>query len=146
MAASAWRTYNSAKKYLQTADIDLNAGTLRLGLYKANSNCSTYTLTTFSQLTGACSAGLITQIKTPPSITVSTGSSAKAIQLSAGALIFSASAASAFSVQNAVMFISGGKLICWCALSTAGFSVTAGNTLTITMNTNGVWELSGGTA
>ena len=117
---------------------------MRLGLYKANSNCSTYTLTTFSQLTGACSAGIITQIKTLPTITITTGSSAKAIQFSAGALIFTASAASAFSVQNAVTFISGGKLIGWCALSTAGFSVTAANTLTITENANGLWELSGG--
>jgi len=145
MAASAWRVYNEAKKYLQTADIDLNAGAVQIGLFKAASNASDYTLSTIAQITVPCSQGLITQKKALGSITVSNGLSAKSQMFDCADVVFTASAVSAFSVLYAVIYVSGGKAICWCKLSTTGFQVTATNTLTIAMHANGIWQLSGAT-
>lgn len=144
MAASAWRVYSEAKKYLQTGDIDLNTSPIRIGLFKASSNASTYTLSTGASVTVACSAGIKTQKKTLSSITVTQGASAKVIRFDAADVVFTASTASAFSVLYAVIYVSGGKAICWSKLSTSGFSVTASNTLTIQMNASGIWELTGG--
>jgi hypothetical protein len=87
---------------------------------------------------------LITQKKTLTGITVSEGASAKVIRFDASDKVFTASAASAFSVLYAVIYVSGGEAICWSKLSGSGFSVTAGNTLTIQMNASGIWELTGG--
>jgi len=75
---------------------------------------------------------------------VTAGASAKVIRFDAADVVFTASTASAFSVKYAAIYVSGGKALCWCQLSTSGFSVTASNTLTIQMNASGIWELSGG--
>ena len=144
MAASAWRVYSETKKYLQSGAIDLTTAAVRIGLFKASSNASTYTLSTGASVTVAASVGLKTQKKTLGSITVTAGASAKVIRFDAADVVFTASTASAFSVKYAVIYVSGGKALCWCQLSTSGFSVTASNTLTIQMNASGIWELSGG--
>jgi hypothetical protein len=115
-----------------------------MGLFKTSSNASTYTLSTGASVTVACSQGLLTQKKTLPSITVTAGASAKVIRFDAADLVFTASTASAFSVLYAVIYVSGGKAICWSKLSTSGFSVTATNTLTVGINASGIWELTGG--
>jgi len=145
MAASPWRVYSEAKKYLQNGTIDLDTNVLKIGIYKSSSNASTYTLSTFASVTVKASAGIKTQEKTLGSVTVSAGTSAKAIRFDAADIVFTASTASAFSCLYAVIGVSGGKAICWSKLSTAAFSVTASNTLTIQMNASGIWELSGGT-
>lgn len=144
MAASAWRVYNEAKKYIQTGDIDLNTNVITMGIYKASSNASTYTLSTLASVTVAASLGIKTQKKTLTSITVTAGASAKVIRFDCADLVFTASTASAFSCLYAVIGVSGGKAIAWCKMSSAGFSVTAGNTLTIQINASGIWELTGG--
>jgi hypothetical protein len=144
MAASAWRVYNEAKKYLQTGDIDLNTAVLKIGIFKASSNASTYTLSTGASITVAASHGIKTQAKTLSSVTVTAGASAKVIRFDAADVVFTASTASAFSALYAVIYASGGKAIAWCKMSTSGFSVTASNTLTIAFNASGIWELSGG--
>ena len=144
MAASAWKVFNEAKKFLLTGDIDLNTQVVVLGLFKASSNASTFTLSTGASVTVACSQGLITQKKTLSAITVTAGASAKVIRFDNTDLVFTASTASAFSVLYAVIYVSGGKAIAWSKLSTSGFSVTATNTLTIQFNASGIFELSGG--
>jgi hypothetical protein len=144
MAASAWRVYSEAKKYLLTADLDLNAGRVKIGIYKASSNASTYTLSTFASVTVKASVGIKTQEKTLGSITVTAGASAKVIRFDGTNMVFTASTASAFSCLYAVIGISGGKALAWCKMSTSGFSVTATNTLTIAINASGIFELSGG--
>ena len=70
------------------------------------------------------------------------GSSSK---WSIGSIVFSASTIGDISsIQYAVIYESvSGKLLCFCRLSTAAFSVTTGNTLTIS-NASGVFVLSGG--
>jgi hypothetical protein len=45
-------------------------------------------------------------------------------------------------VRYAVIYASGGNLLAWAELSTAPFTITSGNTLTITPSANGIFELN----
>ena len=144
MAASAWRAYNEAKKYLLTADLDLNAATMRIKLVKgtAAANVSAYTRSTFASITGLPSNTSVKAL-TDPIVTALAGSAT--IKFDATDMVFTASGGDATSVQYAVIGISGGKALGWCKLSTAAFAVTSGNTLTIAFNANGIFTLAGGT-
>jgi hypothetical protein len=145
VAASAWRVYNEAKKYLLTSDLDLNGTLVRVKLLAGTKSAqvSNFTRSTFASL-----SHIVTNVKTPikslPGLLVTQGASAKEIKFDSTAFIFSASGGTVTSIQYAVIGISGGKVLAWCKLSTAVFSVTAGNTLTITPNASGIFTLTGG--
>lgn len=146
MAASAWRMYNEAKKYLWTGDLDLNGGGLRMKLLAGTKSAavSNYTRSTFASLTHI-TTNVGTPVPTPANIVVSAGTSAKELKFSFDAVVFTASGGTVTSIQYAVLGISGGKALGWCKLSTAVFSLSTGNTLTITPNSLGVFTLTGGT-
>lgn len=145
MAASKWQIYNEAKKYMLSADLDLNATTVKVKLLAGTKSAavSNYTRSTFASLTHI-TTNLKTAIKSLPSILLTAGASAKEIKFDSTAFIFSASGGTVTSIQYAVIGISGGKCLCWCKLSSAVFSLSSGNTLTITPNASGIFTLTGG--
>jgi hypothetical protein len=61
MAASAWQLYNEAKYYIGNGTITLGAGVFKMVLLKSASNTSTFTLSTYAQLTNevATAAGYV---------------------------------------------------------------------------------------
>ena len=69
------------------------------------------------------------------------GASAKSFKFDATDLIFTASGSSLINVKFAVIGTSGAKALCWSKLSTAAFTVTSPNTLTIQFNTLGIFEM-----
>lgn len=147
MAASAWRIYNESKKRLLTADFDLDGTEVRVKLCAGTKSAavSNYTRSTFASLTHIVT-NLLNPIKSLPGLYVThTGTSAKETKFDSTAFIFSASGGTVTSIQYAVIGLSGSFALAWCKLSTAVFSVTAGNTLTITPNANGIFTLTGGT-
>ena len=148
MAASAWRVYNEAKKYLLTADLDINAATMRIKLIKgtAAANVSDYTRSTWASLVGLTAPGNIpgSAVQSLTGLAVTAGASAKEIKFDATDPVFTASGGTATSIQYAVIGISGGKCLAWCKLSTAAFAVTTGNTLTLQFNASGIFTLTGG--
>ena len=141
MAAAAFLIYNEAKKYLLTGVIDLDTSTLSSHLYKGSSNASTFTLSTLASVTVKASGGY-TGVKNLASIAVTAGASAKQIKFDAADVIFTASGANVGSVQFYVIGVSGGKSLCWSKLSTAAFTVTDGNTLTVAFNASGIFTLT----
>lgn len=144
MAASAWRVYNEAKKYLQTGDIDLNTSALRWKVVSGASAAlvSNYTRSTFA----SCGAAVAnTAIKSVTGIAVTALAGSATQKFDASDKIFTASGGNASSIQYAVIGVSGGKALAWCKLSTAAFTVTSGNTLTLTLHANGIFVLQGGT-
>jgi hypothetical protein len=145
MAASNWFAYNEAKKYLLTGDLDLNGGALRMKLLAGTKAAavSNFTRSTFASLTHIVT-NLKAAVKTPGTIVVSAGTSAKETKFTTSAVVFSASGGTVTSIQYAVLGISGGKALGWCKLSTAVISLTAGNTLTVTPNASGIFTLTGG--
>lgn len=147
MAASAWRVYNEAKQKMLNGGIDLDAATLRMRLYKSTSNASTFTLSTAASITNQ----VTTNVKGggTKSLTASmvVGANASTYKFTFANVVFSTSGGDITSIMYAVIYVSGGAVITWSKLSTAAFSVTSGNTLTIAANaTGGAFTISGGTA
>ena len=141
MAASAYLVYNEAKKYLLTGVIDLDTSTLSTHLYKGSSNASTFTLSTLASVTVKASGGY-SGVHNLGTVAVTAGASAKQIKFDAADLVFTASGANIGSVQYHVIGISGSKALCWSKLSSAAFTVTDGNTLTIAFHASGIFTLT----
>jgi hypothetical protein len=148
MAASAWQLYNDGKRYIGNGTIELGVGNFKMALFTSASNASTFTISTFASLTNEISAtgGYVTGGKAlvPATGYWTTGASAKQMKFtySTVGLTFTASGASLTNVKYAVIYQSGGKLLCFCQLSSSQFTVTSPNTLTVLPAATGVFTLT----
>lgn len=147
MAAGAWSFYNIAKKKLMDGSIDLDTNTFRMSLYTSASNAATLTLSTRTSVTNEVTEanGYSSSGKPLASVTWATGASASEYRWNAAAIVWTAGGGSIANVKFAVIWQSSGvadKLVCFSQLSTAQFTVTSGNTLTITPSANGIFELN----
>lgn len=151
MAASAWEMFDIAKKHIGNNNISLSATSgfnMSLHSQGASTNLSLNTITSWgsigSEITAAnkyAAGGLAIS-----GTTWTTGASAGQYAFSHTSAVFSASGGAWTSVRYAVIFFSTGATegypLCYAALSTAGFSVADGNTLTIIPNASGVFTLA----
>ena len=155
MAASAWQLYNEAKKYIGNGTITLGAGVFKMVLAKAASNASTFTLSAYSEITNeiAGSAGTNGYIQggrdlVPATAQWTVGASAKQMKftMSSVGLAFTASGASIVDIKYAILRNStgttAGRLLCWCQLSSANFTVASPNTLTVLPAATGIFTLT----
>jgi len=148
MAASAWQLYNSGKRYIGNGTIELGVGNFKLALLRSASNTSTFTLSTFASLTNEISAtgGYVTGGKAlvPGTGQWTTGASAKQMKFTYSTIgvTFTASGAPLTNVKYAVIYQSGGKLLCFCQLSSSQFTVASPNTLTVLPAATGVFTLT----
>lgn len=128
--------------------MDIDTLDMKMALWKNNASTtvSVFTNSLLGQLTNTCNSAGYKGAKGLTSKVVKSTATSSAI-FSAGTVIFSASSAGDInSIQYAVIYESaGGKLLCFCRLSSAAFNVTTGNTLSV-QNPSGVFVLSGGTA
>ena len=152
MAASAWQLYNSAKKYIGNGTITLGAGVFKMLLSRTSSNASTFTLSTYASVTAEISAtgGYVTGGKNlvPATAQWTVGASAKQMKytMSTVGIAFTASGASLTNIRYAVLRNStgaaAGKLLCFCQLSSAQFTVSSPNTLTVLPAATGIFTLT----
>lgn len=149
MAASAWAFYNEAKKYIGSGDIDLNGSTFRMGLYTSASNAATATLSRHSEVTNELTEanGYSSSGKALAAVTWTVGASTSEYRFDCTALIWTATGGNLANIKFAVIFIEGAsagarKLLCYSQLSSSQFTVTTGNTLTITPSANGIFEMN----
>jgi len=148
MAASAWQLYNNGKRYIGNGTIELGVGNFKMALFTSASNTSTFTLSTFASLTSEISAtgGYVTGGKAlvPATGQWTVGASAKQMKFtySTVGLTFTASGAPLTNVKYAVIYQSGGKLLCFCQLSSSQFTVSSPNTLTVLPAATGVFTLT----
>lgn len=148
MAASAWQLYNDAKRYLGNGTIQLGVNNFKMALFRSASNTSTFTLSTFASLTNEISAtgGYVSGGKAlvPATGQWTTGASAKQMKFtySTVGLTFTASGAPLTNIKYAVIYNSAGKLLCFCQLSSAQFTVSSPNTLTVLPAATGVFTLT----
>ena len=149
MAAGTFTMYSSAKVALATgALVDLNAATIRCKLFKGQAAASVSAaagISLFSQI-GTSNAAANCDVKTLGTPTVAKlSATALTAKFDASELIFTATGGNIASAQYLVLYQSnaagGGPLICWNKLSTAAFSVTQTNTLTITMPAAGLFVI-----
>jgi hypothetical protein len=151
MAASAWQLYNSGKRYIGNGTIELGVGNFKMALFTSTSNTSTFTLSTFASLTNEISAtgGYATGGKAlvPATGKWTIGASAKQMRFtySTIGLTFTASGAPLTNIKYAVIYQGSGsaaKLLCFCQLSSAEFTVSSPNTLTVLPAATGVFTLT----
>ena len=152
MAASALQLYNSAKKYIGNGTITLGAGVFKMVLATSASNTSTFTLSTYASVTNeiAATGGYTTGGKNlvPATAQWTVGASAKQMKftMSTVGLAFTASGASLTNIRYAILRNStganAGKLLCFCQLSSAQFTVTSPNTLTVLPAATGIFTLT----
>ena len=146
MAASAWRVYNEAKKWLLTGVVDLDTSLMRMKICKGTKAAavSDYTRSTFASLTHE-STNITTPLRTLTNVAVTAGASAKEIKFDFDDEIWTASGGAVNSIQYAVIGVSGGKALAWCKLSTDAIDIGSGSTLTVTIHANGAFTITGGT-
>ena len=147
MAATAWQFYYEAKKKIGAGDIILDAGIPKMGLHSSTSNASTATLTLKSEVTNeiAAAGGYAAGGRTIASVAWTIAGAS--VKWDASDLVFTAVAANLSLIKFAVIHFSAGSttsgpLLCWSRLSTADFSVTTGNTLTIQFAAAGIFTLT----
>ena len=149
MAATAWAFWDRAKHRICNGDINLSAGPFRLALYStaASGSINTDSLTIQSEIGSECSGGTYAAGGlTLAGVTWTAGASAGQQAFDCTDPVFTASGSAISNVRFGVIVRSigatSGYLLCWSALSTAQFDVTAGNTLTVQMNANGIFTLA----
>lgn len=151
MAASAWALYNLAKQKLGDGTHVLDSDVFRMGLYLSSSNAATLTLSTRGSVTNevANAAGYLTGGQTLGAVTWGSGVTAGVRRFDSTAEIFTAAGATILNIKHAVIYnnskgTSAGTrpLLCTSQLSTAQFSITDTNTLTVTPSATGIFEMT----
>ncbi len=149
MAATAWTFYNEAKKKIGNGTIQLDTGIWKMQLHTSASDASTATLSVASEPTGeiAVAGGYAAGGKTIAGVAWTIAGDPASVMWDATDLVFTASGANLSIVKyavihNSVSAVTSGHLLCWSRLSTAEFSVTSGNTLTIQFATAGIFTLT----
>ena len=152
MAATAWQLYNKAKHSIGNGTITLGAGVFKMVLAATASNASTFTLSTYASLTSEISAtggyatGGKNLVPATGSWVVGTTTNQFKFTMSSVGLAFTASGASLTNIRFAILRNStgagAGKLLCFCQLSTAQFTVTSPNTLTVLPAATGIFTLT----
>lgn len=155
MAAGTWKIYAKAKKYIGNGTVTLGAGVFKMQLHRPSASAAILVLSTRStnaSIPGEISAtgGYVANGRNllPATAKWTVGASAKQYKFtySTVGLIFTANAGNLTNIKYALIRNStgagAGKLLCFCTLSTAQFTITSGNTLTITPNASGVFTLA----
>ncbi len=157
MAVGAWVTYDRFHEYMGDGTIDMDAANeFNIHLFDSGSNAATGTLSTLSQISGELTSanGYTLSGKVIASHTWASGASAGETRLDSPAgVVWTASGGNLGNVTDvkyAVIVANVGsakdgtnKIVAVSTLSTSGFVVATGNTLTINPNaTNGYLELN----
>lgn len=147
MAASAWTVFDVAKNVIGAGTgLSLASAAFRMSLHtSAASTLISGAITVFGSI-GSESAGGGYSALTLSGVTWAAGASAGVQKFDFTDPVFTASSSILKSVRYAVVYKStaaaSGIPLIYAALSTASFSVTTGNTLTIQLATTGAFTLA----
>lgn len=162
MAAGTWKIYAKAKKYIGAGTIALGVGVggvYKMALLHASASAAILALSTRSVWSSLSSfeisarGGYVAGGRNigPATGQWTVGASAKQYKFTytTAGIIFTASGSTlgnTKAIKYAVIRNStgagAGKLLCFCTLSTAGFSISSPNTLTILPAATGVFTLA----
>jgi len=142
MAAGAWTFTNASRTSLLNGDFDLDTNTFLMALFLSTSNIGAAS-TTYAGVTnehanangyttGGFSLGALTLSGTT---TVTVDDPADAVWTASGGSIVA---------RFAVIYESGGNVLCYCLLDSTPADVTAtnGNTLTVALHASGIFTLA----
>lgn len=155
MSAGTWKIYAKAKKLIGAGTITLGAGVFKMVLLRASASAAILVLSTrstFASIPGEISAtgGYVAGGRNLPPATGkwTVGTSAKQYKFTYTTigLVFTANGGALTNIKYALLRNStgagAGKVLCFCTLSTAQFTIATGNTLTISPAATGVFTLA----
>jgi hypothetical protein len=157
MAASAWKVFGLAKRSLGRGEFTLHTGVFRMALHTTAASAVLSQMRSIgSNITAWASIGNQISVRggyqssgrTIPGTKWSTGANNSTLKFyyTTTGIIFTASNSSLVNVRYAVIRNSTGagvgKPLCYAALSTAQFTITSPNTLTILPAATGVFTLA----
>ncbi len=149
MAAQAWKIYNLAKKKIGNTNINLAATTYRMTLHTSASNAATLTLSTFAQLTNEVTEGngYSSSGKTLTSEVWTVGASAKQYKFDVDDPVWTATGGTIANIKFAVIWLSaasanGRHVLCVSSLTSSQFTLSQNNTLTVNINSGGVFTMA----
>jgi len=141
MAAGNWTFTNGTRTSLLNGTFDLDSDTFRIALFQSTSNIGASS-TTYAGVTnevangnGYTTGGNTVTGSLSGTTTVTFDTTDPAVWTASGA---------GFSARYAVLYEVAGNVVCYCLLDNtpADVTVTAGNTLTLTINASGVFTLA----
>lgn len=142
MAAGLWTFPNSARTDLLNGTFDLDTDTFWVALFLSTSNIGAGS-TTYAGLTNehANANGYTTggisygELALSGTTTVTVDDALDAVWTASGGSI---------AARYAVIYESGGRVLCYCLLDStpADVTATAGNTLTVQLNASGIFTLA----
>lgn len=155
MAAGPWKVYARAKRAIGAGNITLGAGVFKMQLFRPSASAVLLSLSTLSlnssvpgeiSAVGGYVAGGRNLVPATGQWTAGTSTQQMEFRYSTIGLVFTASGASLSNIKYALIRNSTssgvGRVLCFCTLSTAAFTVTSPNTLTITPASTGVFTLT----
>lgn len=142
MAAGNWTFVDSARTDLLNGTFDLDTDTFLMALFLSTSNIGAAS-TTYAGLTnehananGYTTGGIsLGQLSLSGTTTVTVDETTNPVWTASGGSI---------TARFAVIYESGGRVLCYCLLDStpADVTATAGNTLTVTFHASGIFTLS----
>lgn len=142
MAAGAWTFTNAGRTNLLNGTFDLDTDTFLMALFLSTSNLGAAS-TTYAGLTnehannnGYTTGGIsLGQLALSGTTTVTVDETTNPVWTASGGSI---------TARFAVIYESGGNILCYCLLDSTPADVTAtdGNTLTVTFHASGIFTLA----
>lgn len=141
MAAGNWTFTNGARTSLLNGTFDLDSDSFKIALFTSSSNIGAAS-TTYAGVTnevangnGYTTGGAAVTGSLSGTTTVTFDTTDPAVWTASGA---------GFTARYAVLYEVGGNVLCYCLLDNtpADVTITAGNTLTLTINASGVFTLA----
>ena len=149
MAAQAWKIYNLSKKKIGNTSLNLAATAFRITLHKSTSNAATLTLGVYNSLTNELTEanGYSSSGKALANEAWTVGASAKQYKFDADDPIWTATGGNITSIMFAAIWLSAAAtanrhLLCNASLTSAVFTLSQNNTLTLQMNSSGIFTMA----
>lgn len=143
MAAGAWTFPTAALTQILNGGFDFDTDTFKVALFTNSGNIGASS-TTYASATGEVASG---NGYTTGGVSISTmeisGTTTVKVTETGTTIEWTASGGSIVA-RYAVLYKSGGNIVCYCLLDStpADVTVTDGNTLTVTPHTSGIFDLT----
>lgn len=147
MAATAWTIYDKAKQKIGNGTIKLGVDIFSMQLHTSSSNISTSTLSLATSVDNQVAAGngYTTGGQALTTVEWTVGASLASYKFDADDPIWTATGGTIPNVKFALIRNSAAgsaQALCWSRLTTAQFTLSQNNTLTVLLNTLGIFTMA----
>jgi hypothetical protein len=149
MAAQAWQIYNLSKKKIGNTSLNLASTAFRMTLHTSASNAATLTLGIYNSLTSEVTEanGYSSSGKALANEVWTVGASAKQYKFDCDDPVWTATGGTIPNIKFAAIWISAAAsanrhLLCRASLTSSQFTLAQNNTLTVNINSGGVFTLA----